>query len=296
MAAESQTETAHVELTGDWSLWREFALRSTGFPVEGLAVFGPGEEERLAEVARDPAFREAVAWQSRASPRRAIDKLAAGAPGSPSQRRWRADVVAGYWQRYCAKNDTIGYFGPLAWGTFAEDGEALTVRSGGLQRERVVHFETWAMEAVAAAAGLDAQLPMGPFPERALRPLLAGTGAAAGDLDRLEAARDAGAAAHGADIGAALERLDASSKRSPGGRPSARRPTAAAAARSSTSTACATSTSPSVRTCSMSCAVRCRRSCTPRAGGAGACSTAGSSCWRASRAAAPGRWRRCSAS
>ena len=47
------------------------------------------------------------------------------------------------------------------------------------------------MEAVAAAAGVDAPLPMGPFPERALRPLLADTSG----LDRLEAARDAVAAA-----------------------------------------------------------------------------------------------------
>src|SRR4051794_40661060 len=97
----------HVELTDDWSLWSDFAVRSSGFPVEGLDVFGPGEEPRLVEVARDPAFREAVAWQSRASLARAVDKLAAGAPGSRSRRRRWTDVVAAYWQRYCSKNDTI---------------------------------------------------------------------------------------------------------------------------------------------------------------------------------------------
>src|SRR5829696_1798092 len=103
IAAERQRLDGHIEFTEDWSLWRDFAVRSTGFPVEGLEVFGPDEDVRLAEVARDPAFREAVAWQSRESPKRAVDKLAAGAPGSPSRRRWRTDVVAGYWQRYCAK-------------------------------------------------------------------------------------------------------------------------------------------------------------------------------------------------
>ena len=61
------------------------------------------------------------------------------------------------------------------------------MRSGALERERVVHLETWAVEAVAAAAGVTTPLPMGPFPERALRPLLADTSG----LDRLEAARDA---------------------------------------------------------------------------------------------------------
>src|SRR3954471_128953 len=193
-----------MNLTDDWSLWPEFAIRSTGFPVEGLDAFGPDEDVRLAAVARDPAFREAVAWQSRESLARAVDKLGADAPGSPSRRRRWADVVGSYWQRYCAKNDTIGFFGPLAWGSFAESGEAMAVRSGALARERVVHFETWAMEAVAAAAGIDRPLPMGPFPQRDLRPLLAD----ASGLDRLETARAAVAAACPEHVAAALDALD----------------------------------------------------------------------------------------
>ncbi|MDA0160117.1 lantibiotic dehydratase family protein [Solirubrobacter ginsenosidimutans] len=194
-----------MELTREWDLWPEFAVRSSGFPVEGLDVFGPGEEQRLARVARDPAFREAVAWQSRESLTRAVDKLAAGAPGSPSkQRRW-TDVVAGYWQRYCAKNDTIGFFGPLAWGSFAADGAPIAVRAGTLERERVVHFETWAMEALAFSSGVHAPLPMGPFPERALRPLLHDTSA----LDRLERTREDVGNAPREHVAAALDQLDA---------------------------------------------------------------------------------------
>jgi hypothetical protein len=203
IAAEQVRPDHHVELTDEWALWRDFAVRSAGFPVEGLEAFGPGEEARLAAVARDPAFREAVAWQSRESLARAVDKLADGAAGSPSRRRRRLDVTGAYWQRYCSKNDTIGFFGPLAWGSFAEHGDALAVRSGELERERVVHFETWAMEAVAAA-GLATALPMGPYPERALRPLLSDTSG----LVRLEAARDAVRAESSEDVAAALDRLD----------------------------------------------------------------------------------------
>ena len=52
----------HVALAGDWALWRDFAVRSAGFPVSGLEVFGAGDEgERLREVATDPLFREAAA-------------------------------------------------------------------------------------------------------------------------------------------------------------------------------------------------------------------------------------------
>src|SRR3954467_2171136 len=155
-----------MNLTDDWSLWPEFAIRSTGFPVEGLDAFGPDEDARLAAVARDPAFREAGACEGRESLTRAVDKLAAGADGSPSRRRRWADVVGSYWQRYCSKNDTIGFLGPLAWGSLAEGGKATAARWGALQRDRVVPLETWAVEAVAATGGVTAPLPMGPFPER----------------------------------------------------------------------------------------------------------------------------------
>jgi Lantibiotic dehydratase, N terminus len=198
----------HVPLTGDWALWRDFAVRSTGFGVGGLDVFGaPDESERLARVARDPRFREAVTWQSREALRGGVDKLLA-AGESPSRRRRREEVVAGYWQRYCAKNDTIGFFGPLGWGRFANEGEAITVRAGSQQAQRVVHLETWAIEAVARAAGDPAPLPMTPFPERDLRARLAGNAAGLAALDRVEAARDTATLASADALPAALDELD----------------------------------------------------------------------------------------
>jgi lantibiotic biosynthesis dehydratase-like protein len=209
MPAETETRAAHrVGLAGDWALWRDFAVRSTGFGIAGLEAFGtPHEEERLAQVARDPRFREAVAWQSREALRGAVHKLAAGGE-SPARRRRRADVVAGYWQRYCAKNDTIGFFGPLGWGRFADDGGAIDVRVGALEAERVVHLETWAVEAVARALGDDALLPMHPFPERDLRARLAGNAEGLAALDRLETARATVAGAAPDALPLALDELD----------------------------------------------------------------------------------------
>ncbi len=241
-------------------------------------------------MARDPAFREAVAWQSRESLARAVDKLAAGAPGSPSRRRRWPDVVASYWQRYCSKNDTIGFFGPLAWGSFGEQGEAIAVRSGALERERVVHFETWAMEAVAAAAGVTTPLPMGPFPERALPADTSG-------LDRLEAARDAVAAARREDVAAALDQLDRVFEEVTG-RPATRAEGDSGGGRTVAYLDCMRDLDVTLGP------ARARRAAhlaaagarTRRAGGAGACSTAAPSCWAASPTGAPARSRRCSAS
>jgi hypothetical protein len=205
-----------ARLVDDWMLSREFAVRSAGFPVSGLEVFGPGDESaRLQVVACDPAFREAVTWQNPAALANAVVKVAEGSSSKPSRARQRAEVVASYWQRYCGKNDTIGFFGPLAWGRVSDDGAAMRVRSGVLVRERSVHFEAWPLQALAES--LDPQLAVaaGPWPERDLRALLAahpdggvrerGLGA----LARLEAARDAVAAAPRDSLLDALSALDA---------------------------------------------------------------------------------------
>jgi hypothetical protein len=120
-----------VALTGDWALWRDLAIRSAGFPVSGLDIFGgDGEGAKLSAVAEDPLFREAVIWQSRMAFETQVSKIAGEPSETGSKRRQRETVVASYWQRYCAKNDTIGFFGPLAW-----VGSATTGRRSRCARE-----------------------------------------------------------------------------------------------------------------------------------------------------------------
>ena len=191
-----------VPLTGDWAMWRDFAIRSAGFPVEGLHAFGLGDEgTRLATVASDTAFQEAVIWQNRSAYRTAVATVAGGLTASGSKRRRREDVVAAYWQRYCSKNDTIGFFGPLAWGAIRDDGPAVAFRAGDLVTEREVHFETWAMEALARRIGQGLVVPLQPWSEVDLRRQLEERGdeRGLGLLGRLEAARSTVAAADGVD-------------------------------------------------------------------------------------------------
>ncbi len=205
-----------AELVPGWALLRDFAVRSAGFPVDGLEAFGPGDESgRLREVARDPRFQEAVTWQNPAALANAVMNVADGAVTKPSRARQREEVVASYWQRYCGKNDTIGFFGPLAWGRVEDDGPPLRTRSGALVRARSVHLESWGVQAVAETLDPELRVAAGPHSERELRTALEAhpdrrvreRGTAA--LARLEAARDALAAASPADLRGALASLDA---------------------------------------------------------------------------------------
>ena len=204
-----------VPLAGEWALWRDVAVRTAGFPVSGLGIFGsPDEQAALRTVARDPQFQTAVTWQNRAAMANAVGKIAGGAPTPGSVQRRREEVVASYWQRYCAKNDTIGFFGPLAWGRVTDDGPAVQVSCGRLVSESTVHFETWAIQALAEALDPDLAVPTGPRSERDLRtqlerspPGLRGRGLAA--LDRLERCRSAVAqATTPGTLGEALGDLD----------------------------------------------------------------------------------------
>jgi hypothetical protein len=187
---DGRTDDGHlVPLPGTgWSMWRDAVLRTAGLPAAGLDWLASPEcadaadalldgragadsfevayAEAVAESSRtvrritgDPLFREAVAWQN-LSLIPILAKLTAGdAPvGHRARRRLltREDMVARYWQRYCAKNETIGLFGPVTWVTV--DPAALTTRAvpgPALTRRRRVSFEYWALELFAARLAQD---------------------------------------------------------------------------------------------------------------------------------------------
>ncbi|WP_433256791.1 lantibiotic dehydratase [Streptosporangium sp. CA-135522] len=171
-----------VDLGGTgWSVWSDALLRTTGFPADGLdafaapsaaaaaddllaghgdaAVFDKALTEAIATgaakiyaIAADPLFREAVTWQN-PGVLIALDGIVTGGPDATRnvRRRDRERAVVRYWQRYCAKNETIGFFGPVCWITVEDDAErALKVRTGAsLLRRRRVFFEGWVMTAYA---------------------------------------------------------------------------------------------------------------------------------------------------
>lgn len=113
--------------------------------------------EEIAGIAREDLFREAVLWQNRHAVETALDELAAkraAGAARTSRRRQHEELVASYLQRYCTKNDTIGFFGPVAFARLTNEGEAVSVRCGaGLVERREVYFEAWCINALTEALG-----------------------------------------------------------------------------------------------------------------------------------------------
>ncbi|ASW54325.1 lantibiotic dehydratase [Plantactinospora sp. KBS50] len=201
----------HVPLgRSGWSLWRDAALRGTGFPARRIleicddelaaaadacdeAVPATGERYSRAylaaaarlsaavrHLATDPRFREAVTWQNPALLGGCLDRLAAGEPRNVRGRGHELTVVS-YLQRYCLKNDTIGFFGPVGWALVAgadpatapdpasapdpakapdpaaAPGSAVPGLSPApgpaLLRRRTTYFEGWALDVLAEVLG-----------------------------------------------------------------------------------------------------------------------------------------------
>jgi hypothetical protein len=104
----------------------------------------------LRAAVGDPQLREAVLWQNRRAVHTGFDPLRTAAARNPSDRAAKERLVASYLQRYCVKNDTIGFFGPVGWMRVVDEGPALRIAPGArLLKSRAVHFQGWAIDALA---------------------------------------------------------------------------------------------------------------------------------------------------
>lgn len=107
----------------------------------------------LRDIAQMDSFKEAIIWQNRRAFHTGVEAflrhLSNGAKRNSRQRQYE-QLIANYVQRYCAKNDTIGFFGPVGWAEFHGEGSSITTRIGAnLLAARNVYFEGWCIDALA---------------------------------------------------------------------------------------------------------------------------------------------------
>ena len=193
MTPEEITASAtHVALPGtQWSLWRQVVLRAPGFPAGGVdllaspklaaAADGLSEREtedagqwsryradfqeetgqlstRILSLAAEPRFQRALAWQNHQIFDTAIAPMlrnqAANNVRRNSKQRQHEELIANYWQRYCVKNDTIGFTGPVGWSLLDPEAAFTRLENGKeLIASSEVFFETWIIDRLAADIG-----------------------------------------------------------------------------------------------------------------------------------------------
>jgi hypothetical protein len=150
---------ALAPLTGPW---RESRARLADRWAELQEAHGSGglrTAAALRVIAGDSRFREALVWQNRPALERVNSLLASPAPARNSATRQKERLMASYVQRYCAKNDRIGFFGPHSWGWLVKAGPPLTVRPGAsLLARRITRLEAWAVDALADRLAEDPEL------------------------------------------------------------------------------------------------------------------------------------------
>ncbi|WP_244302473.1 lantibiotic dehydratase, partial [Streptomyces viridosporus] len=139
----------------DGADWADFARLFADAAVETAHT--------LQDIARAPSFREAVAWQNRPVLTSGIAPFLRWTPGvdkRSSMPRQREELVAHYWQRFCVKNDTIGFFGPVGWGRWDPAApHAVAVDAGrGFLAAQEVYFSGWAVDALAKVLAEDEEL------------------------------------------------------------------------------------------------------------------------------------------
>jgi lantibiotic biosynthesis dehydratase-like protein len=115
------------------------------------------QNEALQLLAGDAMFQEAMVWQNRPAFETSVEPFSALPRSSArnQRQRHREETVAKYAQRYCVKNDTIGFFGPAVWARIEPDEQALkAVPGASLFEGRRTYFEAWAIDRLAMSLSL----------------------------------------------------------------------------------------------------------------------------------------------
>ncbi|MET0649243.1 MAG: lantibiotic dehydratase [Pyrinomonadaceae bacterium] len=149
-------DAAADDALGEWRAATARAAAAQADYVRSYADATALNSEALREIIADDSFREAVIWQNRHAVNRIAQSLGKGAGARNSSQRKTEELITNYLQRYCVKNDTIGFFGPVGWAYFVPAGESLVVRPGEhFLAARSVFFEGWSVDTVAEVLNSD---------------------------------------------------------------------------------------------------------------------------------------------
>ncbi|GAB3988802.1 hypothetical protein GCM10029978_112150 [Actinoallomurus acanthiterrae] len=173
----TRASMARLQLGNGWSIWGFSGLRGAGLPARlvldgaasaesaqdgGTTIGPPGQQhDRLLAALREPAFVAAVTWQNPDIVRKWLGRKHAEALHGQATKLKSSHrrTLAAYLQRYAAKNDTIGFFGPTGLARWSTDECGLQYRPGPEVVTRLrVRLEPWAIQRLVGTWVSDPEL------------------------------------------------------------------------------------------------------------------------------------------
>lgn len=121
------------------------------------------QAHNIHTISQNPRFQEAVIWQNYQAWESGIKKATTTQPGKMKRNfkaRYQERQIAFYLQRYCTKNDTIGFFGPVNWAEFVPHGPPVVIHhpEGGFLANRDVFIESWGLETLVDLFAKDSSI------------------------------------------------------------------------------------------------------------------------------------------
>lgn len=138
------------------SFFDDFNLASNDYDNELNRI-----RQQLFSFLRNNMIREAI-YLSNPEALKRIDSIVNDSNFKVNSRiRQRLRLAWNYLQRFCAKNDTASFFGPIAWGEFGDKNMTkmeVNFKNGNWLAKRKTSFEYWVIDRFSAAINQDPQL------------------------------------------------------------------------------------------------------------------------------------------
>lgn len=153
-----------ARLRGHFRTWQAALVTQARAQEQARQVFAREQSSRraaLREMFEQPRLQEAVFLCSPSMYFDGLMRYLAESPGASDKKtRRRERTLLEYLQRFCAKNDTNSFFGPINYGHFQPDAPRFEVkfRSNGTPQSREAFFAYWGACALARAIERDPEV------------------------------------------------------------------------------------------------------------------------------------------
>jgi len=134
---------------------REEALRPE------FAITGEQMRQQLIDFLAQPDVAEAIFISNPEAAQRIDALIAERYAPYDSRKKQKIRLGWSYAQRFCTKNDTCSFFGPIAWGRFSDSQDSVSIvhPPGSWLSQRKTFFESWVMQRIVTRINSECPLP-----------------------------------------------------------------------------------------------------------------------------------------